>query len=222
MRFWLSTLIVLVICVRSDQAAGAEPDMTPVRQWIEHAKAVKSVVVEFTQERHLRAVTKPLVSMGRMWFKAPGALRWQAGDPPKMIALQRARGGDFTVLEPKKREARIFSAAALKDKGGPLAFIEAGFPTSLESFQKTFRIEEVSRHDGRVEISGRLNDRRLSVAVLKIVFVIEPPAQRLRTLEIWFRDGSRIVNRFSKVTEDAEVPDTLFVESLDGWKVTRE
>lgn len=201
---------------------AAPPDLTPVKQWINHAKAAKSVVVEFTQERHLRAVTKPLVSTGRMWFKAPGALRWQVGEPPKLIALQQTRGGDLIVLEPKKREARVFSAAALQDKSGPFAFIEASFPTSLEAFQEKLRIDRVELRGGLVEVSGQMKDRRINVAVLKIVFIIDPASHRLRSLEVWFHDGSKIVNQFSKVTENTEVPDRLFTESLEGWKVTKE
>jgi outer membrane lipoprotein-sorting protein len=219
MRLCSSVPAVLILC--SSLAAG-EPDLTAVKQWIAHARTMKSVVVEFTQERHLRTVTKPLVSAGRMWFKAPGALRWQVGEPPKLIALQQTRGGDFTVLDPKKREARVFSSTALKTKGGPFAFIEASFPTSLEEFQEKFRIESVKVRDEVVEISGQMKDRRMDVAVLKIVFIIDPASHRLRSLEVWFHDGSKMVNRFSIVAENTHVPDQLFTESLEGWKVTKE
>jgi outer membrane lipoprotein-sorting protein len=213
---------VLVALALATGLPGAEPDLAPVSRWIDHARSLKALEVEFTQERHLRAVTRPLVSTGRVWFKAPGALRWQVGDPPKLVALQRSRGGEFTVLDMRTHEARVHPGGSLGDRSGSFAFLEASFPASLEEFQKTFRIDRVEpSEDGLIRVTGGVRNRRLDLAVLKVVFVIHPGSQHLRSVEIWFHDGSRIINRFTKVTENPEVPDRFFAESLEGWKVDR-
>jgi outer membrane lipoprotein-sorting protein len=205
------------------RAAVADADLTPVRKWIERASKLKSLEVEFTQERHLKTLNRPLVSHGRMWFKAPGSLRWQLGELPKLIAVQPEKGSDFFVLDPKARLARVFGAnAGSPRRSQMLAFLEAGFSQSMERFQQQFRIDKVETRGGTVLVEGQINDRRAAAAVIKVVFLIDQATDRLRQLEVWFRDGSTIVNKFTKVTENAAIPADVFDVSLEGYRIERE
>jgi hypothetical protein len=51
------------------------------------AKNIKSVSAEFTQEKHLRILSRPLVSQGRFYFTAPGSLRWEYISPVRSILM---------------------------------------------------------------------------------------------------------------------------------------
>lgn len=203
----------------SSRLDSAEVDDGPVRRWIERARSLKSITADFRQERHLRAVTRPLVTSGRIWYRADGALRWQLGDPPKLIALRQASGADMRVVEPLARVVRLFSAEDAGQKGGALALLDAGFPESYAAFENRFRLDKVDGDEaGGWRVTARLQDNALSVAVQRMVFVIGGGSSQLLGLEVWLRDGSKIVNLFSNVKENDLVPDSLFQETTDGFR----
>jgi outer membrane lipoprotein carrier protein len=46
-----------------------------------------SIEAEFTQHKHLKILTKPLVSQGRFYFQKPDSIRWEYSTPVKSILL---------------------------------------------------------------------------------------------------------------------------------------
>jgi len=200
-------------------ARAAAVDDAPVRAWIDRARTLKSVAAELRQERHLRALNRPLVSPGRLWYRADGALRWQLGEPPKTIALRPAAGTAVTVIEPDAKTVRSFTTETAGLKGGALALLDAGFPESFDAFEKRFRLDRVERTPADTwHITTQLRDSPLTIAVMKMVFVVNTPSHQLQGLEIWLRDGSKIVNHFDTITENAPVPDSLFHIATDGYR----
>ncbi|HBF43500.1 MAG TPA: outer membrane lipoprotein carrier protein LolA [Desulfobacteraceae bacterium] len=58
------------------------------RHGLEPAAAkVTSVSAEFTQEKHMKILSRPLVSKGVFYFQVPGSLRWEYQHPVKSILL---------------------------------------------------------------------------------------------------------------------------------------
>jgi outer membrane lipoprotein-sorting protein len=53
----------------------------------ETAGAITSVETEFVQTKHLPILNKPLVSKGKLWYQAPGSLRWEYLTPIHSILL---------------------------------------------------------------------------------------------------------------------------------------
>jgi outer membrane lipoprotein-sorting protein len=51
------------------------------------APEVTSVTAEFTQEKHMRILSHPLVSKGVLSYQAPGSLRWEYCSPIRSILL---------------------------------------------------------------------------------------------------------------------------------------
>ena len=51
------------------------------------AGKVTSISAEFTQEKHLRILSKPLVSKGIFYYQAPRSLRWEYRSPVRSILL---------------------------------------------------------------------------------------------------------------------------------------
>ena len=51
------------------------------------AEKIKSVSANFSQEKHLQILIKPLVSKGRFYFLAPDSVRWEYTSPVKSILL---------------------------------------------------------------------------------------------------------------------------------------
>ncbi|MFN0130484.1 MAG: LolA family protein [Verrucomicrobiales bacterium] len=198
---------------------GAAPDDTPVRQWVERARTLKSVEADFKQERYLRALNRPLVAPGRVWFRSDGALRWQLGDPPKTIALRPAAGSAIRVIEPEAKTVRSFTVEEAGSKGGALSLLDAGFPRSYESFESRFKLDRVERdEDGAWRITTHLRENALAVAVQRLVFIVESESSRVQGIEVWLRDGSRIASLFTNLKENAPLPDTLFDQNTDGYR----
>ena len=54
------------------------------------ADSVKTVQADFTQEKHLPILKKPLISTGRFAYQSPGNLRWEYLRPVRSILLMHA------------------------------------------------------------------------------------------------------------------------------------
>ena len=48
---------------------------------------LQSVQADFSQEKHLKILVRPILSKGRFLFQAPGSLRWEYKDPFRSILL---------------------------------------------------------------------------------------------------------------------------------------
>lgn len=73
----LSLLLSLFVGVAA--AWGGETGGTSAR--------LRSVQAEFTQEKHLKILARPLISHGTLTFQAPGALRWEYLRPLHTVLL---------------------------------------------------------------------------------------------------------------------------------------
>ncbi|MBW1812680.1 MAG: outer membrane lipoprotein carrier protein LolA [Deltaproteobacteria bacterium] len=50
-------------------------------------KTIKTVSAEFVQEKHLKILSNPLISKGKLYYQAPRSLRWEYFTPVKSILL---------------------------------------------------------------------------------------------------------------------------------------
>ena len=72
--FILGLLLLLPVAVRANSVVGLS---VPIR----------SVQAEFTQEKHLKILVRPLISRGVFVFQAPQSLRWEYLSPLHSILL---------------------------------------------------------------------------------------------------------------------------------------
>ncbi len=49
--------------------------------------SIETVQADFIQEKHLKILSKPLISKGTFFFKAPGSLRWEYESPVHSVLL---------------------------------------------------------------------------------------------------------------------------------------
>lgn len=203
--------------------AWAAPDLTPVKAWIAQQAGVKSLIVDIKQERHLRTVKKPLESAGRFWFIRGGAFRWQAGDPPKLVAVMNP-ADEFSVIYPMKKTAEVFSKAAVEreDAGQGIAFLRAGFPANLEEFQRRFEVTEITSADGWDTVEVKPAGEGSSFAVRKLVLSLNQKTRRLGAMQIHLRDGSWINNTVTGLQENPVIPASQFSYDLAGYAVKRK
>jgi outer membrane lipoprotein-sorting protein len=53
----------------------------------QNAKDIRSIQADFVQEKHMKILTKPLMSEGKLYFKYPQSLRWEYTRPIKSLLV---------------------------------------------------------------------------------------------------------------------------------------
>jgi outer membrane lipoprotein-sorting protein len=189
-----------------------------LKTWITRSAKIQTAKAEFKQLRYLKTVRKPLESAGTVYFSAPGSIRWSSGD--KMIATIQP-GKPLTIQHVEKKEAEVYTREMLEQKSGGqgLTLLESGFPRSLEGFQKQFKVLSTEKLDGgyvkfECELAGKTNP-----IIRKLVFFIKEQDGILGALHFYLRDGSRIENSFTQLTENPKLDDKLFTPDLTGYTV---
>lgn len=222
-RLLLKSILAVLLVQAGASIAGAAPDLTPVKEWIAKQAGVKTVIVDIKQERHLRTVRKPLESAGRFWLGVNGAFRWQAGDPPKLVAVMTPQE-ELSVIYPEKKTAEVYSKAALEreDAGQGIEFLRAGFPATLEEFQQRFEITDIKSADGWDQVEVKPAGAGSSFAVRKMVLTLNQKTRRLGAMQIHLRDGSWINNTVLAIQENPAIPAAQFGYDLTGFSVKRK
>jgi len=216
-------LSIAVLGLQSGGWAAPPPDLAPVKAWVAKQAGVRSLIVDIKQERHLRTVKKPLESMGRFHFVQGGAFRWQAGDPPKLVAILKT-DGEFSVIYPAKKSAEVFSKASVEreDAGQGIAFLRAGFPESLEAFLQRFEVISIKGEAGWDTVEVKPTGAASTFAVRKLVFSLNQQTHRLGAMQIHLRDGSWVNNTVMGMQENAVIPASQFMFDLNGYDVKRK
>ena len=80
-------VMALVLAILAGRAALSQAqDWDRLRQ---AARSMKSVRADFVQEKHLKILSRPIVSKGRLAYQAPDHLRWEYLSPIKSLMLMR-------------------------------------------------------------------------------------------------------------------------------------
>lgn len=91
--FALILTLLLLLCAGTLTAATASQPPT----------ALHSVQADFVQEKHLKILSRPLISTGSFTFQAPNSLRWEYRTPVVSILLMH----DGKVRKFVQREGRL-------------------------------------------------------------------------------------------------------------------
>jgi outer membrane lipoprotein-sorting protein len=195
--------------------ASAAPDPAPLDAWLRQQASVRSLESEFVQERTLPSLKNPVTTKGRLWFRHPGFVRWELGQPPSAIAVsdgsvlttidtidKRAQRRDLD--DPQARAFTLLAAEAFRDR---------------DAFHRSFEL-----HDSRVvesiyQATLRPLDRRLRDKVPWIIIDLDTSLHRLRAIEMHFKDESKIRSIFSSTRLNPAIPDTRFHLDLTGYRV---
>lgn len=205
-------LFLLLLAV----TARAEVDTGPLKAWLEGQKSVKTLDAEFTQERTLAALKKPVSTPGRLTLAKPGKLRWDLGDPPKTIAV--SDGETMTLVDVEKKRARRLDADSSRARSFSLLGDDA-LNGGLEGFTQAFELVESRVTNGIYQLTTRPKDRRMRDQIGYVFFDIDPSTNQLRALEIRLDDKSRIRTVFRNTRINPKVPDSRFQVDLTGYKV---
>ncbi len=215
-RRWLC----LALLWAATRAAAADVEAL-LNAWLTRQTNIATWSAEFVQTRHLKALTRPLVTPGRVWFRAPNRFRWELGVPARSVAVRT--DAELLILSPRLRRAERYplSAFASGPMGDALALLDTGFPRDAAEFTNRFAVLGLT--ETNAAYAFRLQPRAKSVQKLlpELTVSVTTNGFRLSATELVFRDGSRLRNDFGAAIENGEVAPERFAPDIgDGWKIT--
>ncbi len=171
-RFTAIGILLLALAARAVDEAPLLPVADPrplLRELQGKMSAVTSLYLEFTQERHLKLFTDPLVSEGVMLIDRPDQIRWETTAPYQSILLGNRK-----------------SVAQFERTDGEWKKLKLGFPQMLK------RVMEQMTLMNQGKLDGLTNDFSVAVSTGRVTVVTMVPLDEnvrsmLASLEVKMR-----------------------------------
>jgi outer membrane lipoprotein carrier protein len=199
--------------------AAAPLDLGPLKKWLARQDDIRTVSADFTQTRTLRVLRDPVATPGRLWFSAPGLVRWEIGSPAKTVVLRK--GDTTTIITPaKKRAERHTAGSSSGASSGALAMLRFPLAKDFADFQRQFEVLAIapSAERCRVEVAPRDAQARKFLTSMSIEF--SQANGHLLAFEMKTRDGSTMRQEFSNVRTNTRIPAAVFDYDLTGFEIT--
>ena len=198
-------------------------DLTPVKKWIARQDEVRTVQADFTQTRAFRALQSPVAIPGHLWFSAPQSLRWELGDPAKVILL---RNGDTAYfIQPGKKRAERLPADHLggradsRNSAQAFAMMKMPLAKDYADFNRQFEVLAVSTQENRCHLEIIPSDASAKKMLTALKLDFDTTTGHLLTFEIALRDGSWLRNEFSNVRLNQKIERRVFDFDLAGYEI---
>jgi len=167
------------------------------------AETIVSVKADFVQSKHMKILSRPLVSRGTLYFKSPQSLRWEYTSPVKSVLLMN-KGAVVRYV---------------KGSGGFVKDASAG----LQSMQVV--VQEISRwmkgefntnpgYAAELKNGGRIllvpKDKSFSKIITRIELVLSDRPGIIDSVKIIESEDSYTTIRFEKTVINGAMNDALF------------
>jgi hypothetical protein len=162
-----------------------------------------------------------------MWMdKSGGLFRWQVGDPPDLLAV-RSKDGGMTVLDARKKEARVWSKAALESedkqgRGQGFAMLDSMQHATLADFDQDFGLAAAEQDTANPAIwhfDWRFKDGKISIAVLRLAISVNTADGSMGEFTLHMRDGSSLSTVIRGYQLNQSIPAETFKVDTAGYKV---
>ncbi len=194
-------------------------DVGPLRSWLAQQREIRTLAADFTQTRRLRVLRDPVVRPGRLWFRAPGAFRWELGQPAETIVVRD--GGPVEVIRVRAREVSRFDPAKL-DATRDLPILEFPLAADYEAFRARFELLDLEATPERCTFAMLPRDAAAARALKEIRVRFDRGSGQLLSFVVTARDGSELRNDFSNVRVNEPLPADAFRVDLTGYTVRDE
>ena len=175
MKKLTGTLVIFfaaaVSAIAAEPASRAAADPLPVLQELQRKMAsLRSVYLEFTQERYLKLFSEPLKSEGIMLIQQPDQIRWETTAPYQSILLANNK-----------------AVAQFERTDGKWNKLKLGFPQLLRRVME----QMVQMHQGKLD--AMTSDYTISVstnstaAILKLIPKDETVRSMMSALEVYLQ-----------------------------------
>jgi outer membrane lipoprotein-sorting protein len=197
------TLLMAVIMVTAFLCIGWTDEWTSMKA---AAGKVTSVTAEFTQEKHMRILSHPLVSKGVFYYQTPESLRWEYQSPVRSIVLMH-NGNTRRYIQQKE--------GLIEDSGADLQSLQIVLQEIVQWLGGRF--DENSSFAAVFEQQGQkivLTPRQKSISMLIHRIELVPSAQAglMESVTIYESKDSFTRLTFQKATLNQKIAEPLFRE----------
>jgi outer membrane lipoprotein-sorting protein len=193
--------VLIAILVQGNPALGLSQDWGDLKR---AAESIRTLKADFTQKRHLRILEAPLISKGRLYYRAPDLLRWEYSSPVRSVMLKRGEG--ITVYQFLEGAWKADSSQAVEVRRMIFAEINrwlkgrfneaSGFTPSYDSGPPV-----------RITMSPREEFKRF-LDRIELIFSERPGI--IRSVEMIESQEARTRIEFTNLEIDAHIPAGIF------------
>jgi outer membrane lipoprotein-sorting protein len=157
------------------------------------SRSIETIRADFIQEKHLKILSKPLISRGSLYFKAPRSLRWEYESPVPSVLLMH--------------------------NGQINRFVKSGEGFSRDSGMK-LQVMQVVMDEITLWISGRFQDNPNFNAILEPgPKIIMTPKENTLTpiishIELTLSDRPGIINTVTKFENEDSSTKLIFKDAI--------
>jgi outer membrane lipoprotein-sorting protein len=219
---------ILILCALATTLAAQEKrNATETRplviDWLSRSRDFNSLQIDFTQERQLKALRRPLSRQGKLWITKSGQLRWQIDDPASLLLVRAGSDAPLLWLDLKKQTWQELNPEDDRTQGNAqaLQLMLQSQTATIDAFEAAFTLRGARRlpdTPGQWRLELDLKDRRVSLAVKDVFFHIEPATGALHLMEFQLRDGSLLRTRITRALKNPNLNPSLFNPDLTSLR----
>ena len=167
------------------------------------AEPIRSVQAQFTQEKQMAILVRPLVSTGQFFFQAPGSLRWEYFTPLHSVLLQdKGRVRKFVKKDAVFVEEHAMGLNAMQVVLQEITEWLDGEIIDTETFQAK------QQEKGRIVLLPR--EEGLQKIISRIELELEGTSGLMQSVTIYESEGSLTTMHFSKGQLNGAIPEAIF------------
>jgi outer membrane lipoprotein-sorting protein len=211
----MARMSLRIPCLLLVLAVNLSANNSALESWLGRQAGIKTLEVDFTQERKLAGLKKAVSTPGKLSFARPGRVRWELGDPP--VTLMLADGANVTVIDYGNKTAR--RVAADSPQAARFGMMAGGGFQNAEQFHAMFEVAAHRVESGIHQYTLKPRDRKTRAQLPWVFLDIDPQRRELRAMELELKDKSRIRTVFQQPRFNLDLPDSVFAADLSGLTV---
>ena len=176
--------------------------------------AAPQVQADFSEDKNVHMLNKPIASSGKVWFQSPNKFRREAkGNAPSMTVSD---GQQLWIYYPKFQSAEHYSLGKRSPLDAGIAALTAGL--NLENVEGTYHITGNKSGNGyQLELTPRTPSLKRFLQKFTIQLSDDLRVERTEMLQ---PNGDRIVTVYSNETRAPIPPSTFEFTPPAGTNVT--
>jgi outer membrane lipoprotein-sorting protein len=186
--------------------ARAVPDVRPILQELQRKmSSVRSVYLEFTQERHLKLFEEPLKSEGVMLIERPDQIRWETTAPYQSMLIAKQKSvAQFEFEEGKWKKLNV-GFPQLRRVMDQMVLMHQG---KLEALESDFAISAATNSMTIITLTPK--DENVRGILSSIEIYLLPDLSSTRQVIMHEPSGDMTKILFRKETRDVTFPPGTF------------
>jgi len=206
--FFLARTVLLAGMLHGAIGAPSESDLAPLKKMITQGKEIRTLSADITEIRHLKTLSRPLVSKGHLWFASPSSFRWEIGTSDQSVLIGNT-GGIFLIRRKEGTKSCRHLDAKTSAPMTPLG-IPGLFPGDYDAFLRAFRVESIVVTGNRCHAEMIPLGSGVFHGMSSLHLDFETENGHWTSLRIITKDGSSFDQQFSNVRINESVPPELF------------